>query len=85
MEKVFEKAWKSAHVGFWVCQSQCTMLELCVTSTFWVMMVFLLVFHRKDLCEAKHEMQSVFKFSDVLFAHRSDEPPFKASSGREQY
>ena len=28
----------------------------------------LLVFHRKDLCEAKHEMQSVFKFSDVLFA-----------------
>ena len=38
-EKVFEKASKSAHIGFWVCQSQCTMLELCVTSTFWVVMV----------------------------------------------
>ena len=25
----------------------------------------LLVFHRKNLCEAKHEMQSVFKFSDA--------------------
>ena len=35
----------------------------------------LLVFHRKDLCEAKHEMQSVFKFSDVLFALKSDVPP----------
>ena len=34
-----------------------------------------LVFHRKDLCEAKHEMQSVFKFSDVLFALKSDVPP----------
>ena len=32
-EKVFEKAWKSAHIGFWVCQLQCTMLELCVRST----------------------------------------------------
>ena len=30
-----------AHIGFWVCQLQCTMLELCVTSTFWVIMVFL--------------------------------------------
>ena len=40
-EKVFQKACKSAHVGFWVCQLQCTMLELCVTSTFWVIMVFL--------------------------------------------
>ena len=39
-EKVFQKACKSAHVGFWVCQLQCTMLELCV-STFWVIMVFL--------------------------------------------
>ena len=26
---------------FWVCWSQCTMLECCVTSTFWVMMIFL--------------------------------------------
>ena len=41
-EKVFEKACKFAHIGFWVCQLQCTMLELCVTSTFWVMMVFFL-------------------------------------------
>ena len=40
-EKVFAKACKSEHIGFWVCQSQCTMLELCVTSTFWVIMVFL--------------------------------------------
>ena len=39
-EKVFQKAWKSAHIGFWVCWLQCTMLEFCVTSTFWVMMVF---------------------------------------------
>ena len=34
-----------------------------------------LVFHRKDLCEAKHEIQSVFKFSDVPFALRSYGPP----------
>ena len=40
-EKVFAKACKCAHIGFWVCQLQCTMLELCVTSTFWVIMVFL--------------------------------------------
>ena len=30
--------------------------------------VVLLVFRRKDLCEAQQEMQSVFKFSEVLFA-----------------
>ena len=35
------KAWQSAHIGFWVCWLQCTMLELCVISTFWVTMVFL--------------------------------------------
>ena len=40
-EKVFAKACKCAHIGFWVCQLQCTMLELCVTSSFWVIMVFL--------------------------------------------
>ena len=40
-EKVFSKACKSAHIGLWVCQLQCPMLELCVTSTFWVIMVFL--------------------------------------------
>ena len=39
--KIVQKAWKSAHIGFWVCQSQCTILELCVTSTFWVMMISL--------------------------------------------
>ena len=39
-EKVFRKAQKSAHMGFWVCWSQWTMLDLCVTSTFWVVMVF---------------------------------------------
>ena len=40
-KKCFKKAWKSPHLGFWVCQSQCTMLELCVTGTFWVMTMFL--------------------------------------------
>ena len=40
-EKVFEKVWKSEHIGFGVCQSQCTMWELYVTSTSWVIMVFL--------------------------------------------
>ena len=39
-EKVLEKAWNSAHIGLCVCWSQYTMLELCVTSTFWIMMVF---------------------------------------------
>ena len=34
-----------------------------------------LVFRRKDLCEAKHETQSVFRFSDVLFTLKSDIPP----------
>ena len=29
----------------------------------------------KDLCEAKHQRQSVFKFSDVPFALKSDGPP----------
>ena len=28
----------------------------------------LLVFHREDLCEVTSRMQSVLKFSDVLFA-----------------
>ena len=26
--------WKSAHIGFWVCWLQCTMLELCVKIVF---------------------------------------------------
>ena len=34
----------------------------------------LLVFCRNDLCEAKHEMQSVLTFWDVLFALKSDRP-----------
>ena len=29
----------------------------------------------KDLYEAKHETQRVFKFSDVLFVVKSDGPP----------
>ena len=37
---------------------------------------------RKDLCEAKHEMQSVLKFSDVLFALKSDAPPVVEVSGQ---
>ena len=38
-----------------------------------------LVFLRKDLSEAKHETQSVLKFSDA------DVPPVEASGGQEQY
>ena len=45
----------------------------------------LLVFHRKDICEAKHEMQSVFKFTDVHFALKSDGPPIEASSSQKWY
>ena len=30
-------------------------------------------------CKAKHEMQSVFKFSDVLFSLKSDVPPVEPS------
>ena len=41
-EKVFEKPWNFAHIGFWVCQLQCTMLELCVTSTFQVVMALII-------------------------------------------
>ena len=48
-EKVFGKAWISAHICFWVCWLQCTMLELCVTSMFWVMMVFFLDFWQEGL------------------------------------
>ena len=33
-----------------------------------------LVFHRKDLHEAKHKTASVFKFSDDVY--RSDVPPW---------
>ena len=39
-----------------------------------------MVFHRKDLCEAKHEMQRVFTFSDVLFALKLDGPPSEGIS-----
>ena len=39
-ERMFTKTCKSARIGFWVCQLQCTMLQLCVTSTFWVIKGF---------------------------------------------
>ena len=45
----------------------------------------LLVFHWKDLCDARPKMQSVFKFSDILFALKSDGPLVEASSGQEWY
>ena len=44
-----------------------------------------LVFRRKDLCEAKHERQSVFIFSDILFALKSDGPPVEVSCGQDWY
>ena len=44
-----------------------------------------LVFCRKDLCEVKHETQSVFKFADVLFALKSDIPPGRGIYFQEQY
>ena len=40
-EKVFAKVCKFDYIGFGVCWLQCTMSELCVTSTFWVIMVSL--------------------------------------------
>ena len=40
----------------------------------WHVFVILLIFLRKDLCEAKHEMHSVLKFSDVHFELKSDVP-----------
>ena len=46
----------------------------------------LLVFRRKDLCEAIPKTPSVFKFSDVLFALKTDgPPPVETSGGKEQY
>ena len=53
-------------------------LSLCVTLQLFSL-IWLLVFHRKDLCEAKPQTPSVFKFSDVLFALKSDRPPIEAS------
>ena len=41
-KNMFEKPWNFAHIGFWVCQLQCTMSELCVTSTFWVVMALII-------------------------------------------
>ena len=35
--------------------------------------------------DAKHEMQSVFKFSDVLIALKSDGPPVEAFGGQDWY
>ena len=42
----------------------------------------LLVFHRKDLSDARPKMQSVFKFSDVIFALKSDGPPIGETLGQ---
>ena len=44
--------------------------------------LYLLVFRRKDLCEARSKMQSVFKFSDVLFALSQMDPPIVEASGQ---
>ena len=44
--KSVRKGLKICTLGFWVCQLQWTMWELCVTSPFWVMRVFL-YFDRK--------------------------------------
>ena len=45
-------------------------------------LIRLLVFHRKDLCEARTQTPSVFKYSDVLFALKSDGPPGIGISGQ---
>ena len=42
----------------------------------------LLVFHRKDPCEARPKVQSVFKFSDVLYALSQTYPPVVKVSGQ---
>ena len=53
----------------------CDYIYICLHVTGYLQYAALLVFHRKDPCEAKYEMQSVFKFSDVLFALNSDGYP----------
>ena len=48
--------------------------------------ILLLVFRRRDLCEARPQTASVFEFSDVVLALKSDRhPPVEASGGQEQY
>ena len=47
--------------------------------------LFSLVFHRKDLCETNHQMQSVFKFSDIPSMSDRCTLLVQASSGQEQY
>ena len=42
----------------------------------------LLVFCRKDLCEARPKRQCVFKFSDVLFSLSQMGPPVVVASGQ---
>ena len=51
-EKVF-----AAHIGFWVCQLLCTMLELCVRSTFWVIMVFSIFMGRSRYRVLQHGVE----------------------------
>ena len=42
----------------------------------------LLVFRRKDLCEARPKPQIVFRFPDVLFALKSDGPRVDEALGQ---
>ena len=41
-----------------------------------------MVFHRKDLHEARLKMQSVFKFSDALFVLSQVDPPIVEAPGQ---
>ena len=41
-----------------------------------------MVFRRKDPCEARPKMQSVFQFSDALFVLRQMDPPIDEALGQ---
>ena len=59
-----------------------TVTELLVLMKVCVFFMFILVFYKKkNLCGARPKMQNVFKFSDVLFALKSDGPPIVEVSG----
>ena len=55
-----------------VCHPEAREFTSCGSTLFFI---YLLVFCRKDLHEAKHEMQSIFRFSDVLLALSQIDPP----------